>query len=255
MSQRMREPSFSVGIEEEYLLADQESRDLITFVPPLPPEMLSRCERLLEGRVAPEFLQCQIEVGTRVSGSIGEARDDLAHLRGTVAEVAGEHGLGLIAASTHPFARWSRQEHTPEERYDMLAQDMQGVARRLLIGGMHVRVGLDDDALRIDLMNQCSYTLPHWRALSASSPFWEGRDTGLESYRIALWNELPRTGIPPAFDSVGEYELEVEVRVRTGVIEDGTKPWWDVRPSARFPALEMRICDDREALRRVVDRL
>ena len=234
------EPPFTIGIEEEYLLVDLESRDLIRTAPPT---MLRECERLLHDQVTPEFLQCQIEVGTRVSNTIQEARDDLAHLRKTVAGVAAEHGLGLIAASTHPFATWTTAQHTTKQRYEILARDMQAVARQLLICGMHVHVGLGNDDLRIDLMNQCSYTLPHWLALSTSSPFWEGQDTGLKSYRVAVWDQFPRSGMPPHFESFGEYQREVDMLVQTGVIEDTTKLWWDVRPSARFPTLEMRISD------------
>jgi len=236
----MREPSFTIGIEEEYLLVDPDSRDLITEAPP---SMLPECEKLLEGQVTPEFLQSQIEVGTRVSATLRDARDDLTHLRRTVSQVAEAHGLRLIAASTHPFAMWGRQKTTKKERYEALARDLQAVVRRLMISGMHVHVGLDDDDLRIDLLDQVSYVVPHLLALSTSSPFWEGRDTGLRSYRIAVWDELPRTGLPEHFDSFEEYTRHVDVLVRAGVIEDATKIWWDVRPSARFPTLELRICD------------
>ncbi len=236
----MGEPSFTVGIEEEYLLVDRQSRDLISEAPAA---MLPACERLLEGQVAPEFLQCQIEVGTRVCASLDEARQDLAHLRRTVAQVAGEHGLALIAASTHPFAVWGEQRRTDKPRYAVIAQDLQAVVRRLMISGMHVHVGIEDDDLRIDLMNQITYTLPHLLALSTSSPFWQGQDTGLMSYRVAVWHELPRTGLPEQFESFGEFERHVAVLVGAGLIEDGTKLWWDIRPSVRFPTLEMRICD------------
>jgi len=112
-----------------------------------------------------------------------------------------------------------------------------------LICGMHVHVGLDDDELRIDLMGQIAYFLPHLLAISTSSPFWRGKDTGLKSYRLAVFDELPRVGLPQAFDSYGEYERHLVIMVKAGLIEDGTKLWWDVRPSARFPTLEMRIAD------------
>ena len=234
------EPSFTVGIEEEYLLVDPQTRDLIGEAPPT---MLPDCEKLLEGQVAPEFLQSQIEVGTRVSKTLKGARDDLVHLRKTVAQVAREHGLALIAASTHPFATWDTQRRTDKERYEILARDLQAVVRRLMISGMHIHVGIDDDDLRIDLMGQVSYVLPHFLALSTSSPFWQGEDTGLKSYRIAVWDELPRTGLPERFESFTEFQRHVNVLVKAGLIEDGTKLWWDIRPSARFPTLEMRISD------------
>lgn len=125
----------------------------------------------------------------------------------------------------------------------MLAEDLQAVVRRLLISGMHVHVGVEDDDLRIDLMNQASYILPHLLALSTSSPFWNGLDTGLKSYRLSVWNELPRTGLPHPFDTFSDFERHVAVLVKTGIIEDATKIWWDLRPSARYPTLEMRIAD------------
>jgi carboxylate-amine ligase len=235
-----KEPEFTVGIEEEYLLVDRESLDLIRETPP---GMFEECERRLQGRVTPEFLQCQIEVGTGVCGSMQEARDDLAHLRGTVSEVAESHGLALMAASTHPFADWEGKRRTEKDRYDTIAQDLQEVVRRLMICGMHVHVGIPDDDLRIDLLGQVSYVLPHLLALSTSSPFWQGHDTGLKSYRLAVWNEMPRTGFPERFDSYREYQRHLDALVGAGLIEDGTKLWWDLRPSARFSTLEMRIAD------------
>ena len=236
----IKEPSFSIGIEEEYLLVDRETRDLISEAPPT---MLGECEKLLERQVTPEFLQSQIEVGTRVCKTLGEARDDLLHLRKCVSDIAGKHGLAIIASSTHPFATWGTQRHTEKQRYAVLARDMQVVAKRLLISGMHVHVGIDDDELRIDLMDQAAYALPHFLVLSTSSPFWEGVNTGLKSYRVAVWNSLPRTGLPEQFDSYAEFQRHVDMLVKAGVIEDGTKIWWDLRPSVRFPTLEMRITD------------
>ncbi|NQU71972.1 MAG: carboxylate-amine ligase [Rhodospirillales bacterium] len=233
-------PSFTVGIEEEYLLVDRATRDLVSEPPP---DMIAKCEDRLRGQVASEFLQTQIEVGTRVCATLQDARDDLAYLRGTVAEVANEFGLAPIAASTHPFGRWRDQKPTDKQRYAVLEQDMQVAARRLLICGMHVHVGLDDDELAIDILNQIPYFLPHLLALSTSSPFWEGAETGLKSYRLCVFNELPRTGLPEQFASHGEYRRTVDALVRAGLIEDATKIWWDVRPSARFPTLEMRITD------------
>jgi carboxylate-amine ligase len=237
---RVPPPSFSLGIEEEYLLVDRQTRDL---VPDPPAAMLEECQKRLEGRVTPEFLRCQIEVGTRVCSSLAEARADLAHLRATVAEVAGAHGLAPIAAATHPFASWTAQKPTERARYLTLARDMQAPARRLIICGLHVHVGLEDPQLRIDLLGQVAYFLPHLLALSTSSPFWRGNDTGLKSYRVAVFNEMPRTGLPESFDSYAEYERHLAVLVTAGLIEDGTKLWWDCRPSARFPTLELRIPD------------
>lgn len=236
----MADPSFTVGIEEEYLLVDPETRNLIAESPPA---MMSECEALLENQVTPEFLQCQIEIGTRVCNSLDGARADLARLRRTVSQVARNHGLEIIAASTHPFAVWGEQKRTEKERYATIAQDLQEVVRRLMISGMHIHVGIEDEDLRVDLMGQVAYILPHLLCLSTSSPFWQGHETGLKSYRIAVWNELPRTGLPGQFESFAEFERHVDVMVRAGLIEDGTKLWWDIRPSVKFPTLEMRISD------------
>jgi glutamate---cysteine ligase / carboxylate-amine ligase len=236
----IREPSFTLGIEEEYLLVDMESRDL---APEPPPALLAKCEEALRGQVSPEFLRSQIEVGTRVCRSMQEARDELIHLRRTVGAIAGEFGLAPIAASTHPFAKWSNQQHTDKERYNVLAEDLQQVARRLVICGMHVHVGIEDDDLRIDLLGQAAYFLPHLLALSTSSPFWQGHTTGLKSYRLSVFDELPRTGLPHQFSSYSEYARTIELLVNAGLIGDATKIWWDLRPSARFPTLEMRITD------------
>jgi carboxylate-amine ligase len=236
----IREPSFTIGMEEEYLLVDKETRDLAQEQPAA---LLAKCQEALPGQVSPEFLRSQIEVGTNVCRSIQEARADLIRLRSTVGRVAGEFGLAPIAASTHPFAEWSSQQHTDKERYNVLAQDLQQVVRRLVICGMHVHVGIDDDELRIDILGQAAYFLPHLLALSTSSPFWQGNVTGLKSYRLAVFDELPRTGIPHQFSSYSEYLRTVELLVSAGLIEDATKLWWDLRLSARFPTLEMRITD------------
>jgi glutamate---cysteine ligase / carboxylate-amine ligase len=236
----IKEPSFTIGIEEEYLLVDKESRDVVQEPPP---EFFAKCEAALRGRVSPEFLRSQLEVGTSVCKSMAEARDQLVELRSTVAKIAAEFGLAPIASSTHPFAEWSHQQHTDKERYNVLAQDLQHVARRLVICGMHVHAGIEDNEVRIDLLSQAAYFLPHLLALSTSSPFWQGAQTGLKSYRLSIFDELPRTGVPHQFSSWSEYERTVELLVHAGLIEDATKLWWDLRPSARFPTLEMRITD------------
>lgn len=234
------EPSFTIGLEEEYLLVDLKTRDLVADPPQA---FMKACEEALPKRVSPEFLRCQIEVGTNICQSTQGARRELGHLRATIAAKAREHGMAPIAASTHPFARWKRQSHTDRDRYNALAADLQVVVRRLMICGMHVHVEIADDAARIDIFNQLSYFLPHLLALSTSSPYWQGQPTGLKSYRLSVFNEMPRTGLPETFESPGEYQRAVKVLVDTGVIEDATKIWWDLRPSHRFPTLEMRITD------------
>ena len=237
---RHREPSFTIGIEEEYLLVDKETRDLCADPPK---SIMEECEERLSGQVSPEFMRAQIEIGTRVCQSVEEAREDLARLRSTIVEVTGQHGLAPVAASTHPWARWLDQKTTERERYDTLSAEMQAAARRLLICGMHVHVGIEDDELRIDLMNQFSYFLPHLLSLSCSSPFWEGEDTGLASYRLTVFDALPRTGLPDPLTSYAEYRRMVGVMINAGLIQDATKIWWDMRPSDRYPTLEMRITD------------
>ena len=231
---------FTIGIEEEYLLVDRATRHVASEPPAA---MLEECETRIKDLVKPEFLKSQIEIATPVCKNLREARDNLAWLRRTVAETAHKYGLAPIAASTHPFSSWTEQKHTDKERYHVLARDMQAVARRLMICGMHVHVGIDNDELRIDLLNQVSYFLPHLLAFSTSSPFWQGEDTGLKSYRLSVFDELPRTGIPNVFESWPEYRRHVDALVGAGLIEDATKLWWDVRPSDRFPTLEMRITD------------
>ena len=205
--------------------------------------MIEECRERLGEQVTTELMQCQIEVGTAVAQTVQEARADLARLRRTVSEAVRQHGFEIIAASTHPFAQAREIRRTRKERYDTLAVQLQEVARRLLISGMHVHVGLDGDELRNDFIGQASYVLPHLLALSTSSPFWQGNDTGLKSYRIAVWDEMPRTGLPELFESFAEYERHVRILVDCGVIRDSTELWWDIRPSLRFPTLEMRIPD------------
>lgn len=234
------EPDFTLGIEEEYFLVSRTTRDVIGEPPDA---MLTELEAQLGAQVSPEFLRSQIEIGTRVCATLGEARTDLQRLRGAIAAAAAIHGVAPIAAATHPFARWEAQKTTERLRYQSLQSDLQGVGRRLAICGLHVHVGVPDDELRIDLLNQASYFLPHLLALSTSSPFWQGGKTGLKSYRLAVFDEMPRTGTPERFASWGEYRRHVDILVGAGLIEDATKLWWDLRPSDRFPTLEMRITD------------
>jgi len=233
-------PKFTIGVEEEYLLVDQETRALV--VDP-PKSLMQECEQRLGEQVTSELLRSQVEIGTKVCSNVQEARNDLIRCRSTVKEVANTYGFAPIAASTHPFSLWHEQKATRKERYDRLTVEMQGTARRLLICGMHVHVGIEDDELRIDLMNQMSYFLPHLLALSCSSPFWEGHDTGLKSYRLTVFDALPRTGVPERFASYAEYERHVRIMMDAGLIEDSTRIWWDLRPSGKFPTLETRIMD------------
>ncbi len=233
-------PQFTIGIEEEYLLVDKATRSLVINPPK---SLLKECKELLGNQVTNELLLSQIEIGTKVCHNIQEAHEDLSKLRKNIVEVTARHGLAPIACSTHPFSRWSEQEQTPKDRYELLTREMQAVARRMLICGMHVHVGINDDDLRIDLMSQLSYFLPHLLSLSCSSPFWNGEDTGLKSYRLTIFDNLPRTGIPTEFQSFSDYKRHIDILTNAGVMEDSTKIWWDIRPSAKYPTLETRIMD------------
>jgi carboxylate-amine ligase len=235
-----KEPPFTVGIEEEYLLVHRDTGEVDNDPPQ---ELLKECTERGAGQIAPEFLRSQIEVSTCVCRTLAEARADLARLRALIIEVSRQYGLAPIAASTHPFSRSIAQKPTDKDYYSAMALEMQATARRLMICGMHVHVGIDDDDLRIDLMNQLVYFLPHLLALSCSSPFWEGEQTGLKSFRSTVYNSLPRTGLPERFDSYSEFRRHLDMLIRNGLIEDTTKIWWDLRPSSRYPTLETRIMD------------
>lgn len=237
---QLKEPAFTLGVEEEYLLVDLETRDLVSDPSP---ELMLECSNRLPEQVSPELMRSQIEVGTTVCRNVEEAKVELRRLRHTIADVCQQHGYAPIAVSTHPFARWLEQKQTEKDRYSALTREMQAAARRLLICGMHCHVGIEDPELRIDLMNQLSYFLPHLLALSCSSPFWEGANTGLKSYRLTVFDALPRTGLPEQFASFAEYERHVSILKNAGLIDDASKIWWDLRPSARFPTLETRILD------------
>ncbi len=242
-------PPLTLGIEEEYMIIDPETRELTSYVQ----EMLNRGHVVLGQNVKAEFMQSQIEVAGHVCQNIQEARADLIRLRRSISDIAAEHGKAIAAAATHPFSRWRDQVISEGERYSDLYTDMQDVARRLLIFGMHVHLGFgnSDEArgLTIDIMNQIRYFLPHILALSTSSPFWHGRETGLKSYRCVIFESLPRTGIPPSFGSYEEYERYVGLLAKVGSLGKGVNPkdptriWWDVRPNPRIGTLEIRVAD------------
>jgi carboxylate-amine ligase len=233
-------PSLTLGVEEEYLLVDPETRDLVDDPSP---DFMAECKERLGERVTPEFLRCQVEIGTPVCANIAEARHHLIALRTTIINTAEKHGMKLIAASTHPFAHWDRQKHTAAPRYDGLDADLGGAIRRMLICGMHVHAGIEEEDERIDLMNQVRYFLPHLLALSTSSPFWGGHDMAMRCSRLSIFDSMPRTGVPDRYENWSEYQRMVDRLVKAGAIEDATKIWWDMRPSCRFPTLEMRITD------------
>ena len=236
----MEDIVLTLGVEEEYLLIDPETRAAAAN----PPDAFFKAAKnALGDSVTHEFLRCQIEIATPVCQNVTEARDHLSHMRRTLAKIATDHDLRLMAASTHPFTPWRTQKPTQQERYVKMDQDLQGAIRRMLICGTHVHVGILDANLRIDIMNQMRYFLPHLLALSTSSPFWEGDKMGMKSYRLSVFDGMPRTGIPETLISIAEYERMVGILTHAGVIEDASKIWWDLRPSVRFPTLESRVTD------------
>ncbi len=243
MAQR---PSFRLGIEEEYLIVDPETKDLIRKPDP---KFMEVCQSEIQGQVVNEYLQCQVEVGTKPNANVVDSAKELLTLRTIISQVCKEFGYAPIASSTHPFATWKDQSHTPKERYNALTSDLGFTARRLLICGMHIHIEIEDEELRIDLMNQALYFLPHLLTLSCSSPFWEGEDTSFSSYRVAVFDSLPRTGLPETLHSYSSYTDMVNTLVSTQCMEDSSKLWWDIRPSAKFPTLEERITDICSSLR------
>jgi len=232
-------PSLTIGIEEEYQIVDPASRELRSYVQ----RFLEHGQTVLPDQIHPEFMQSQVEAGTRICRNIQEARREVIRMRRSIWELAQQEGLWLAAAGTHPFASWARQQVSPFGRYPELARFLQDVGRRLLIFGMHVHIGIEDRELLIEVMNQLRYFLPHLLALSTSSPFWHGRNTGLKSYRSVVFESLPRSGIPPHFNSYAGYRSTVDTLLSTGSIAEPTHIWWDARPSEKFPTLEVRIPD------------
>jgi len=233
----MKDPSLTLGVEEEYQVVDPETGELVPYV-----------DRLLEGggmpeEIKPELHSSVLEVGTRVCRSMDEVRSELVRLRGSVLDIVSGSGLAIVAAGTHPFSSWQKQAITPLERYLGIEEDLQELARKNLIFGMHVHVGIEDRDFMMDALKVSRYFIPHVLALTTSSPFWIGRDTGLKSYRSIQWRNFPRTGIPPTFDSMDQYDRIVRALVKSNSIPDASKIWWDVRPHHIFPTLEFRTCD------------
>ena len=234
----MKAPSLTIGIEEEYQIIDPESRELRSYIT----EILDG-ERMILEQVKPELHQSIVEVGTTVCRSPADTRVELVKLRRALIEHVEKSGLRVAAAGTHPFSSWMAQEITPLERYLGVKSDMAELAQQLLIFGTHVHIGIEDREFLIDAMNAARYILPHVLALSTSSPFWMGRNTGLKSYRSVIFRNFPRSGVPRVFQSYADYTNLVETLVRTKCIPDGSKIWWDVRPHHAYPTLEFRVTD------------
>ena len=230
---------FTVGIEEEYQLVDPETRDLRSTVN----DILANGETLLGEQIKKEMFQAMVEVGTTICRDVGEARNEIVRLRGTVSDLAQKAGARLVASGSHPFARWDTMKVTDDERYIQLEHNLQQIARSIAVYGLHVHVGIEDRDHSIEIMNEARYFLPHILALSVNSPFWEGRDTGLKSYRSIIWGRMPRSGIPDAFQSWDDYSSFVNTLLATNSIDEPKKIWWDIRPHPTFHTLEFRVCD------------
>src|SRR5712671_2526508 len=230
---------FTLGIEEEFQIVDPQTRELRSHVS----EFLEEGKMILGEQIKPEMIQSMIEVGTGICQNIQEARADISNLRGVIASLAEKNGLVIVAGSTHPISRWQDQKIFDDERYELLVEELQAVARSLLIFGLHVHVGVADPERRIHIMNAARYFLPHVLALSTSSPFWMGRRTGLKSYRSIVFRNFPRTGVPPILGSSGDYDELLGSLVATNCVPNGSKIWWDARPHHAYPTLEFRVCD------------
>lgn len=235
----MEPPSLTLGIEEEYQLVDRETRALDSYIT----QFRDPDRTVLREQATSELLQSVLEVTSRVCRGPDEVDREIRRLRRATIEEIDDDGLAIVAAGTHPFSSWQEQEFTPEERYMSLQEDLQAVARRNLIFGLHVHVGVEDDDFRVEAMNAARNFLPELLALSTSSPFWQGRDTGLKSYRSVVWRSFPRTGVPRRYDSWADLEAEFDLRREAGAMEDPTRLWWDIRPNFDYSTLEFRICD------------
>lgn len=230
---------FTLGIEEEFQILDSDSLKLHSQMS----KIIDGGKVFLKERIKEEMHQSMVEMGTNVCENIGQARDEVSYLRQQIFDLASKEGLQVAASGTHPYSHWSEQLITPNPRYDQLIDEMKDVARSNLIFGMHVHVAIPNREEGLQIMNVARYFLPHLYALSTNSPFWEGRDTGFKSFRSKIFDKFPRTGIPPYFASVPEYDDFVNLLVKTNCIDNGKKIWWDIRLHPFYPTVEFRVCD------------
>jgi carboxylate-amine ligase len=233
------EHAFTVGVEEEFQIVDPDTWGLRSHVS----ELLASSAPAFGDQVKREMHQSIVEVGTKICSGIEELAEEIIRNRRDLADAAERVGLRIAAAGTHPFSNWMDQVISPGERYENIVEELQQLARSLLIFGLHVHVAVPDQSSMIELMNEARYFLPHLLALSTSSPFWMGRDTGLKSFRTTVFRRFPRTGIPDHFQSWSEYESYVNTLIELHCIDNGKKIWWDLRPQPAFGTLEFRICD------------
>jgi carboxylate-amine ligase len=231
---------YKFGIEEEFFLVDAETKSVARE---MPAGFLEKVKSITGGQVMGEMLQAQIEVATAPHSNIADARTELRFLRQTVSNIAAEHGLAILAVGTHPTATWRTATQTPTERYDTVMQDLQMIGQRNMLCGLHVHVELPDPDDRVDIMMRMLPYLPLFIALATSSPFWRARPTGLKGYRLAAYDELPRTGVPELFRTPAEYDAYIQALVNAGVMENSSYVWWAIRPSLKHPTLELRAPD------------
>ncbi len=230
---------FTLGVEEEYMVIDPLTRELKSHEQ----KIVSEGQKIIKDKVKAEMHQAVVEVGTDICADADEAFKDVATLRGTIAEIAGDLNLWMGAAGTHPFSHWHSQLITDHARYHQIVNELQDAARSNLIFGLHVHVGMEDRKMAIHIANSARYFLPHVYALSTNSPFWEGRLTGYKSYRTKVFDKFPRTGIPDYFESIEAYDNYIALLIKTNCIDNAKKIWWDLRVHPFFNTVEFRICD------------
>jgi carboxylate-amine ligase len=231
--------TFTLGVEEEYMVLDPVTRELKSHEQ----RIVQEGQKVIKDKVKAEMHQAVVEVGTDICANVDEAWQDVATLRKTISEIAGNLGYAMGAAGTHPFSHWESQLITDHARYNEIVNELQEAARSNLIFGLHVHVGMETREMANHIANSTRYFLPHIYALSTNSPFWEGRLTGYKSFRTKVFDKFPRTGIPEAFDSIEAYENYVKLLVKTNCIDNAKKIWWDLRVHPFFNTVEFRICD------------
>lgn len=231
--------NFTIGIEEEYMVLDPETRELRSHEQ----KIVQEGEKVIKDKVKAEMHQAVVEVGTDICNNIDEALSDVITLRKTISQIAGDLGLWVGASGTHPFSHWEKQLITDHIRYNDIIRELQEAARSNLIFGLHVHVGMESREMAIHIANTARYFLPHVYALSTNSPFWEGRQTGYKSFRTKVFDKFPRTGIPDYFDSIETYDNYIKLLIKTNCIDNAKKIWWDLRVHPFFDTVEFRICD------------
>jgi glutamate---cysteine ligase / carboxylate-amine ligase len=230
---------FTLGVEEEYMVIDPETRELKSHQQ----KIVTEGQKVIKDKVKAEMHQAVVEVGTDICADIGEAYNDVSVLRKTISGIADQLGFWMGASGTHPFSHWESQLITDHVRYNEIVNELQEAARSNLIFGLHVHVGMQTREMANHIANSTRYFLPHIYALSTNSPFWEGRQTGYKSFRTKVFDKFPRTGIPETFDSIEAYDNYIKMLVKTNCIDNAKKIWWDLRVHPFFNTVEFRICD------------